>query len=159
MRRAERMRRYKWKTLPPWLFCTRSGAPLDAHNVRKVFRKCVRAAKLPKHFTPHCLRHTFASLLLQAGESAQYVKEQLGHASITLTVDTYGKWFATRPVRGGVNVLGAVIGSQLGSRSPGRATKTLMNTGEPCGTRTHDPLIKRREPAMSRLSAFLRSSA
>jgi integrase len=94
MRRAERMKRYKWKTLPPWLFCTRS------HNVRKVFRRCVKAANLPKHFTPHCLRHTFASLLLQAGESPQYVKEQLGHASITLTVDTYGKWFATRPVRG-----------------------------------------------------------
>jgi len=56
-----------------------------------------RVAKLPKHFSPHCLRHTFASLLLQAGESPQYVKEQLGHASITLTVDTYGKWFAASP--------------------------------------------------------------
>src|SRR5205807_5364849 len=53
MRRAERMKRYKWKTLPSWLFCTRSGEPLDAHNVRKVFRMCVAKAKLPKHFTPH----------------------------------------------------------------------------------------------------------
>jgi integrase len=39
---------------------------------------------------PHTLRHTFASMLIQAGESLAYVKEQLGHASITLTVDTYG---------------------------------------------------------------------
>jgi integrase len=33
---------------------------------------------------------TFASLLLQNGESIVYVKEQLGHASIQITVDTYG---------------------------------------------------------------------
>jgi integrase-like protein len=106
----------------------------------------VRAAKLPKHFTPHGLRHTFASLPLQAGESAQYVKEQLGHASITLTVDTYGRWFAVKPVRGSVNILGDVVGSKSGSRRSGRITKPLMNIGEPCGTRTHDPLIKSRLP-------------
>ena len=35
-------------------------------------------------------RHTYASLLLQQGESVVYVKEQLGHASIQITVDTYG---------------------------------------------------------------------
>jgi hypothetical protein len=38
----------------------------------------------------HDLRHTFASLLLQQGESIVYVKEQLGHPSIQITVDTYG---------------------------------------------------------------------
>jgi integrase len=37
-------------------------------------------------------RHTFASLLLQQGEAIQYVQRMLGHASFTLTVDTYGKW-------------------------------------------------------------------
>jgi len=142
MRRVERMKQYKWKTLPTWVFCTRSGGTLNAHNVRKVFRKCLKTAKLPKHFSPHCLRHTFASLLLQAGESPQYVKEQLGHASITLTVDTYGKWFKAKAIQGGVNTVGALLGSKTGSRSRGRVTKPLMNTGEPCGTRTHDPLIK-----------------
>jgi len=38
----------------------------------------------------HDLRHTFASLLLQNGESPAYVKEQMGHSSIQLTVDIYG---------------------------------------------------------------------
>lgn len=38
----------------------------------------------------HDLRHTFASLLLQQGDSVVYVKDQLGHAPIQLTVDTYG---------------------------------------------------------------------
>lgn len=37
-------------------------------------------------------RHTFASLLLPQGESPVYVQSQLGHASINLTVDTYGRW-------------------------------------------------------------------
>jgi integrase len=36
------------------------------------------------------LRHTFASLLIQQGESLVYVKEQMGHASIQITVDIYG---------------------------------------------------------------------
>src|SRR3954466_13470687 len=38
----------------------------------------------------HDLRHTFASLLLQHGESVVYVREQLEHSSIQITVDTYG---------------------------------------------------------------------
>ena len=38
----------------------------------------------------HDLRHTFASLLIQNGESLAYVKEQMGYHSITITVDTYG---------------------------------------------------------------------
>ncbi len=38
----------------------------------------------------HDLRHTFASLLLQNGESPAYVKEQMGHSSIQVTVDIYG---------------------------------------------------------------------
>jgi hypothetical protein len=38
----------------------------------------------------HDLRHTFGSLLLQNGASIVYVKEQMGHSSIHVTVDTYG---------------------------------------------------------------------
>ena len=38
----------------------------------------------------HVLRHTFASLLIQQGESLTYVKEQMGHASIQVTADIYG---------------------------------------------------------------------
>jgi integrase len=38
----------------------------------------------------HDLRHTFASLLIAQGESLAYVKEQMGHSSIQVTVDIYG---------------------------------------------------------------------
>jgi integrase len=52
----------------------------------------LKAGEVPDHYTPHCPRHTLASLLLQQGVSPAYVQRQLGHASIQLTVDTYGKW-------------------------------------------------------------------
>ena len=38
----------------------------------------------------HDLRHTFASLLIQQGESLAYVKDQMGHSSIQVTVEVYG---------------------------------------------------------------------
>ena len=38
----------------------------------------------------HDLRHTYASLLIQQGESLAYVQKQLGHSSIQVTVDIYG---------------------------------------------------------------------
>ena len=38
----------------------------------------------------HDLRHTFASLLIQGGHPLAYIKEQLGHSSIKMTVDVYG---------------------------------------------------------------------
>jgi site-specific recombinase XerC len=52
--------------------------------------RILKKANLPLH--RHCLRHTYASLMLQQGEPVAYVQRQLGHASIQLTVDTYGKW-------------------------------------------------------------------
>jgi len=58
------------------------------------FRGVCRAADLPA-FTPHELRHTFASLQLQAGTDVYYVQAQLGHAGIDLTVNTYGSWLKT----------------------------------------------------------------
>jgi integrase len=69
-----------------------AGTTLDAANVRKAFARALKKAELPAHFTPHSLRHTFASILLAEGKSPAYVQAQLGHASITLTVDTYGRW-------------------------------------------------------------------
>jgi integrase len=48
--------------------------------------------RLPPWHTPHSLRHTFGSLLVSAGTSLAYVKEQMGHASIQMTVDVSGSW-------------------------------------------------------------------
>jgi len=89
-RKAEMLRR-GWAERPS-LFYSDAGTLLDDSNVRKLMTCVLKKAGLPLHFTPHCLRHTYASLMLQQGESVAYVQRQLGHASIQLTVDTYGKW-------------------------------------------------------------------
>jgi integrase len=72
-----------------WLFQNSAGQPMDDSKVRKVFAKLLVKAGLAQR-NPHFLRHTFASLLLQQGESLKYVQEQLGHSSIKMTCDTYG---------------------------------------------------------------------
>jgi len=72
------------------LFTTPDGKQLDPNNMRnRVFYRCLDYAGL-RRVRFHDLRHTFASLLLQQGESLVYVKEQMGHSSIQITVDTYG---------------------------------------------------------------------
>jgi integrase len=76
----------------PWVFASQAGTPLDHSNIAKAFKRVLKAAGLPRHHSPHSLRHAFASLLLQQGESPAYVQRQLGHSSIKLTVDTYGRW-------------------------------------------------------------------
>ena len=90
--RAAQTASWSWQTVPSWIFCTRAGTPMDESKVRRAMRHVLKQAKLPLHFSPHCLRHTYASLMLQQGESLTYVQRQLGHASINLTADTYGKW-------------------------------------------------------------------
>ena len=62
---------------------------MDDSKVRKVFARLLTKAGLAQR-NLHFLRHTFASLLIQQGESLAYVKEQMGHSSIDVTVDTYG---------------------------------------------------------------------
>ena len=66
---------------------------MASHEVRRVFKGVVRSAKLPDHFTVHCLRHTFATLHLEADQGRLlYVSRQLGHSSISITADVYAKW-------------------------------------------------------------------
>ena len=64
---------------------------VDAHFIQRAMKRACRLAKLRAR-TPHDLRHTYATLLLMAHISPAYVQKQLGHHSITMTVDTYGHW-------------------------------------------------------------------
>jgi integrase len=79
---------------PPaeWLFPGPSGKPVtDTYFSARVWRPLLRRAGV-RYRPPHQLRHTYASLLIQQGESLAYVQSQLGHASIRQTVDTYCHW-------------------------------------------------------------------
>jgi integrase len=65
------------------------GTQIDPSNLRKLFNRLLTDAKM-RRVRFHDLRHTFASLLIAQGESLAYVKEQMGHSSIQVTVDIYG---------------------------------------------------------------------
>src|SRR5262249_7412661 len=80
----------KGKPVPEWIFCTEDGAFGNEYNFRsRKFYPLIKRAKL-RRFRIHDLRHTYASMMLQNGESPTYVKEQMGHHSIQVTVDTCG---------------------------------------------------------------------
>jgi integrase len=72
------------------VFPSETGGPLDSRNLyHRDFLPCLTAAGL-RRVTFHALRHSFASMLIQNGASLAYVKEQMGHSSIQVTVDIYG---------------------------------------------------------------------
>ena len=74
-----------------WVFCNQEGNILDANNLRnRALHKCLEEAKLRTIRLNYLRRHTFASLLIQNGESFAYVKDQMAHSSIKVTVDVYG---------------------------------------------------------------------
>jgi hypothetical protein len=95
------------------------------------------------------LRHTFASLLLQQGESIVYVKEHLGHASIQITVDTYGQLIPGAN-RAAVDKLDDLPAQPTASPAqPETASadqrdrrKLFGMSGEPRRNRTYNPQIK-----------------
>jgi integrase len=70
------------------IFTTSVGIPIHSRNFIRHFKAILKTAKLPD-IRVHDLRHSHASLLLAAGVNPKLVQERLGHASITLTLDTY----------------------------------------------------------------------
>ncbi len=70
------------------VFCAEDGSPLHPDRFSKAFAKHAAAAGLPA-IRFHDLRHTHATLALQAGVHPKVVSERLGHATVSITLDTY----------------------------------------------------------------------
>lgn len=72
------------------VFASREGTPIMMRNLlRRHFKPLLKEAKLPATLRLYDLRHSCATLLLSANEHPKVVSERLGHASVTLTLDTY----------------------------------------------------------------------
>ena len=70
------------------------GEPLrDSKFIPGYFKPAARAAGLPPTLRFYDLRHTAASLLIREGASVKAVQNQLGHATASITLDTYGHLF------------------------------------------------------------------
>lgn len=68
------------------VFLNRAGARLTTRSVGRVVKKYVRQTALKAGVSPHTLRHTFATHLLNAGADLRSIQELLGHKSISTTV-------------------------------------------------------------------------
>jgi len=78
------------------LFVGRSGTRLTIYSIENIFKKYVRSAEIKRHVTPHSLRHTMATMLINNGADIRAVQEILGHASI-LSTQVYTK---LSPIKG-----------------------------------------------------------
>jgi len=90
----EKLSRYINETRPRLLkgkssvfvFSNRSGKPLSRQGFWKLIRRYALLAGIDKRVTPHTLRHSFATHLLEAGYDIRTVQELLGHKDVTTTM-------------------------------------------------------------------------
>lgn len=68
-----------------FIFPGKKGGPLTPRNVQKIVKQAAEKAGIRKQITPHKLRHSFATHLLEAGTNIRVIQELLGHSNLQTT--------------------------------------------------------------------------
>ena len=67
------------------LFLSKSGKPLDADEIREILERYIMLVAKTKGYSPHSIRHSFATHLLSHGADLRAVQEMLGHSNLSTT--------------------------------------------------------------------------
>ncbi len=139
-----------------FVFIRPDGSPMNPHAITLAFRRSIKRAGL-KNIRLHDLRHTHATMMLQANINPKIVSERLGHANIGITLDIYSH------VLPGMQEAAAEKFEQLFEAGAGEnlepnVSKMLAKkedlAGTPYRTRTCDPLIKSQVVEMANFNQF-----
>lgn len=79
------LQRYLRRHDSPWLFPGRNGNHLHPSTIQKMISTAAKTGGISKPVTPHTLRHSFATHLLEAGTDIRKIQELLGHANLSTT--------------------------------------------------------------------------
>ncbi|CAB1128384.1 protein of unknown function [Candidatus Hydrogenisulfobacillus filiaventi] len=122
---------------PDWVetgfvFTTRTGKPLDGDNVRRAFKKLLKAAGLPPETRIHDLRHAMATWWLSQGVPVKVVSERLGHTSIAITLQLYGHVLSNMRAEAAEQMDAWLLGEERAS--PRRHKTSLVFPGQTSST-------------------------
>ena len=73
------------KVKSEFLFSKKNGKPISADTIQRMIKKAAKKAGITKEITPHKLRHSFATHLLENGENIRKIQELLGHTNLSTT--------------------------------------------------------------------------
>ena len=75
----------KKKIKSEFVFSKKNGTPISVDTVQRSIRMAAKKAGIEKQVTPHSLRHSFATHLLEGGENIRKIQELLGHSNLSTT--------------------------------------------------------------------------
>jgi len=128
-----------------FVFTRPDGSPLNPNAITLAHAKILEKAGLP-HVRVHDLRHTHATLMLKAGVHPKVVSERLGHANISITLDTYTHVLPGLQEAAAERFDGLLEQEMSNAAEDKNVSKLLAKEAdldsEPSGIRTPDTLIK-----------------